>query len=244
MKKLLLLIVALSFAGCAMQQRKYYWRVKDVVFERGPVLDLYKPDRQLVLTVSTKTIQEMMLAHLRINRTAGIQSELYIVDGDEPNAFAGKINNGQRVIGINLGMMRLIGGDVDEYAALIGHEAAHWAKGHVDAGQARTSTLNALGTVVGVGLSAAGVPAAGLISGLGVDLIDSSYNRVQERDADAASVDYSLANKYDPRWAITLHEKFLGIDRGLRLPFLSSHPSGEERIESLRSLIASKNAAR
>lgn len=244
MKKFIPWIIALSVAGCAMRQQKYYWRVKDVVLERGPALELHTPDGRNALTVSTRTIQEMMLAHLRINRSAGIQSELYIVDGDEPNAFAGIINNGQRAICINLGMMRLIGGDADEYAALIGHEAAHWAKGHVDAGQTRTSTLNALGTMVGVGLSAAGVPAAGLISGLGVDLIDSSFNREQEREADAASIDYMLANNYNPRAAIALQEKFLEIDGGLRLPFLSSHPSSEERIQNLKALIDSKEDQR
>jgi Zn-dependent protease with chaperone function len=243
-KKFILIIIGLSVASCALRQQKYYWRVKDIVLEPGPALELHTLDNNTALTVSTRSMQEMMLAHLRINRSAGIQSELYIVDGEEPNAFAAVINNGQRVIGVNLGMVRLIGGDVDEYAALIGHEAAHWSKGHVVAGQTRTSTLNALGTLVGVGLSTAGVPAAGLISGLGVDLIDSSYNRDQEREADAASVDYMLANNYDARGAIRLHEKFLKIDRGLNLPFLSSHPSSEERIQNLKELIESKAAAR
>ena len=93
-------------------------------------------------------------------------------------------------------------------------------------------------------MSAAGVPAAGLISGLGVDLIDSSYNREQEREADAASIDYMLANNYNPRAAITLQEKFLEIDGGLRLPFLSSHPSSEERIQNLKALIDSKEDKR
>jgi len=46
------------------------------------------------------------------------------------------------------------------------------------------------------------------------------------------------------RAAITLHEKFLKIDRGLRLPFLSSHPSGEERIQNLKALIDSKEDKR
>lgn len=242
MKKFILAIGILVFAGCATQPYKLAWRVKDVVLEREPTVELFKPDHQSVLTVPTRTIQEMMLAHLRINRSAGVQSELYIVDGDEPNAFAGPINNGQRIIAINLGMVKLVGNDVNEYAALIGHEAAHWAKGHADAGKARSNTLNAIGTLVGVGLGAAGVPAAGVISGFGVDLIDSSYNRDQEREADAQSIDYMIANNYDPRAAITLHEKFLKIDRGLHLPFLSSHPSSEERIQNLKALIEAKTA--
>jgi len=240
MKKFLLAAAFSLLPGCATQAFTYYWRVKDVVLEKGPTIELYKPDEQIALTLPTRTVQEMMLAHLRINRSANVQSELCIVDGDDPNAFAAPLANGQRIIAINVGMMKLIGSDVNQYAALIGHEAAHWAKGHGAAGQARTSTLNAIGTLVGVGLGAAGVPAAGVISGLGVDLVDSSYSRDQEREADALSVDYMIANQYDPKAAITLHEKFLKIDSGLRLPFLSSHPSSEERIQNLKALIEAK----
>ncbi len=139
-------------------------------------------------------------------------------------------------------MVKLVGNDVNQYAALIGHEAAHWAKNHGAADQSRTSTLNAIGTLVGVGLSAAGVPAAGVLSGFGVELIDSSYSRDQEREADALSVDYMIANNYDPKAAIALHEKFLKIDAGLRLPFLSSHPSSDERIQNLKALIEAKRS--
>ena len=242
MKTFTLAILLLLITGCSTQQYKLYWRAKDFALDRSPMVGLRGRDEQIVWTIPTRTIQEMTLVHLRISRAANIQSDLYIVEGDDPNAFATFVN-GQRVIGINLGMVKLINGDVNQYAALIGHEAAHWAKGHVDAGQTRTNTLNALGTLVGVGLSAAGVPAAGLITGVGVDLIDSSYNRDQEREADAQSVDYLLLSNYDPRGAITLHEKFLHMDRGLRLPFLSSHPSNEERMQNLKALIEAKRSA-
>ena len=238
MKKFTLAVFCFLVAGCATQQQRLYWRVKDVVLSTGPTLDLANPQQKILLTIPTRTIQEVMLVHLRIGRSAGVSSELYIVDGDEPNAFAAFINK-QRVTGINLGMIKLINGDIDEYAALIGHEVAHWAKGHVDAGRTRSSTLNAIGTLVGAGLSAAGVPAAGVISGFSVDLIDSSYNRDQEREADAQGIEYMIANNYDLRAALTLHEKFLKVDRGLRLPFLSGHPSGEERIKNLKALIES-----
>lgn len=244
MKKFILSLACFVLAGCSLQRGQLAWRVKDVVLEKRPSVELYRPNEQLALNIPVRTIQEMMLAHLRISRTAGVPSELYIVDGDEPNAFATFINNGQRIIGISLGMVKLIGGDINEYAALIGHEAAHWAKGHIDAGRTRTNTLNAIGTAVGVSLSAAGVPAAGLISGLGVDLIDASFDRDQEREADIQSIEYMVANNYDPRAAITLHEKFIKIDRGLRLPFLSSHPSSEERIKNLQALIEAKQAQR
>jgi predicted Zn-dependent protease len=199
-------------------------------------VQLANPQHETLLSIPAKTLQQMMLAHLRLSRTAGVPSELYIIDGEEPNAFAAMID-GRRVTGINLGMIKLLDGDIDEYAALIAHEAAHWAKEHGDRGAMRSRTLGALGTAAGMGLSAAGVPAAGLISGLGINLIDSSFDRDQEREADALSIEYVVANNYDPWAAIRLHQKFLKVDPSVRLPFLSSHPSGEERIRNLKSLI-------
>ena len=243
MKKFIIAIFCLMLAGCSAQQPKLYWRVKDMVLGKGPVMDLEGPDQKILLSVPTRTMQEMMLAHLRISRTAGVPSEFYIVDGDEPNAFAG-IMQDRRVTAINLGMIKVLDGNISEYAALIGHEVAHFAKGHGAAGKTRSTTLNAVGTLVGVGLGAVGVPAAGLISGLGVDLIDSSFDRDQEREADTLSIEYMMANNYDPWAAIRLHEKFLKIDRGLRLPFLSSHPSSEERIKNLKAVIEAKQSKR
>jgi predicted Zn-dependent protease len=54
------------------------------------------------------------------------------------------------------------------------------------------------------------------------------------------SIDYMIANHYDPLAAVRLHRKFLKIDPSLRLPFLSSHPSGEERIRNLKAVIEEK----
>ncbi len=82
----------------------------------------------------------MFLAHTRISRTANVQSELYIAAGDEPNAFAGPDATGRNIMGINVGMVKLVGADASVYAALIGHEAAHLAKGHGDVGKGTVPT--------------------------------------------------------------------------------------------------------
>jgi predicted Zn-dependent protease len=146
------------------------------------------------------------------------------------------------MIAINLGMVRLIGGNIDEFAALLGHEAAHWAKGHVDSSQARSSTIQGIGTLIGVGLGIAGVPAAGVITGLGAGLIEATYSRDDEREADALSVDYLVANGFDPQAAVRLQEKMLKLPGARKVSFLSSHPSGEERVENLKKLIDAKQS--
>jgi predicted Zn-dependent protease len=235
------LLVAMS--GCAAQRERFVWRVRDVVLGEAPVVDLKGPKDRIMASIPRKTLQELMLAHLRICRAAGIEADLLLVNGEEPNAFAGLFND-RRAIGINLAMVKLIGDDINQYAALLGHEVAHWSKGHVDASNLRASTLKVIGTVVSVGLGAAGVPASGLITGVGLDLIDASFSRDQEREADAASVDYILATNYDPQGAIVLFEKVMKKSSGFQLVFLSSHPTDQERIERLRALIDFKRAPR
>ena len=45
---------------------------------------------------------------------------------------------------------------------------------------------------------------------------------------------------FDAEGAIRLHEKLLKLPGGFNIPFLSTHPSSEERIENLKKLIAEK----
>jgi predicted Zn-dependent protease len=215
--------------------------VRELVLVPAPVIELTAPNNQVILKVTKQTVQRLFLAHRRVTRAAGVQADLLIVDGNDPNAFAGLVN-GRRSIGINTAMLQLVGDDVDAGAALLGHEAAHWAKGHVDTGQARSNTIQGIGTLVGVGLGLAGVPGAGYITGLGADLIEASYSREDEREADAFSLDYMAAGGFDPQGAVRLHEKLLKWPAGMRIPFLSSHPSGAERIANLQALINGKKS--
>jgi Zn-dependent protease with chaperone function len=241
MKHLILGILLLACAACTTGSGKYLWRVRDFALAPGPRVHFLRPNQTDALTMSTQTVQKLLLAHLRISRTANIQAELLVIEDTDPNAFAGLVN-GRRVVAINTAMIRLIGDDIDAYAALLGHESAHWARNHGGSREARSNTLQGFSTLAGLGLSAVGVPAAGWITGLGADLIDASYSRDDEREADALAIDYMLANGFEPEGAVRLHEKMLKSSGAVRVPFLSGHPSGEERIENLKKLIAAKKS--
>jgi predicted Zn-dependent protease len=232
-------IVYFVVSGCSTSKSTLAWRVREMALIQTPTIALHDKNEKIVLIAPTQTIQKLLLSHIRITRSAGIQADLFIVEGNDPNAFAG-LTSSRRIIGINIAMFKLIGDDMDEFAALLGHEAAHWAKGHVDARKSRNATIQGIGTLIGAGLGLAGVPGAGYITGLGADLIEASYSRDDEREADALSIDYMVANGFDPDATIRLHEKMSKLPGSLRLPFLSSHPSGEERIDNLKKLIAEK----
>jgi len=241
MKLFALILLLVIVAGCSTSRGDVSWRVREMALAPTSTVTLYGPGEKVLLTMRRQTVQRLLLAHFRIARSAGIQAELFIVEGDDPNAFVGFIND-RRMIAINIAMVKLIGENVDEFAALLGHEAAHWAKGHVDASKTRSSTIQGIGTLVGVGLGVAGIPAAGVITGLSADLIEASYSRDDEREADATSIDYMLANGFDPQGAVRLQEKMLRLPVGLKVPFLSTHPSGQERVENLKTLIAAKQS--
>lgn len=229
-------------AGCATPQGKLFWRVRDLALAYAPAIELQTPGGKSVLTINAPTVNKLLLAHLRITRSAGVQAELVIVEEEHPNAFVGLVS-GRRVIAINTGMIQLIGEDIDEFAALLCHETAHWAKGHVDAATLRSKTIEGMGALIGSGLGMAGIPAAGLITGIGGELIAASFSRDDEREADATSVDYMMANGFDPTAALRLQEKMQALPGGLSLPFLNSHPSGAERSENFKRLIETKRAA-
>jgi predicted Zn-dependent protease len=236
----LTLLLALS-TGCStsMPGGNVAWRVREMALAPTSAVTLYGPGEKVLLVMNKQTVQRLLLAHFRITRSAGVQAELLIVEGEEPNAYVGVIED-RRMIAINIAMVRLIGENMDEFGALLGHEAAHWAKGHVDSSQSRSSTIQGIGTLIGVGLGVAGVPAAGVITGLGADLIQASHSRDDEREADALGIDYMLASGFDPQGALRLQEKMRSLPGARRVPFLSSHPSGEERIENLKKLINAK----
>jgi predicted Zn-dependent protease len=241
MKPFAFALLLAVLAGCSTptSSGNVAWRVREMVLAPTSDVALYGPGEKVLLVINKQMVQRLLLAHFRITRSAGIQAELFIVEGEEPNAFVGVLE-GRRMIAINIAMVRLIGENTDEFAALLGHEAAHWAKGHVDSSQARSNTIQGIGTLIGVGLGIAGVPAAGIITGLGADLIQASYSRDDEREADALGIEYMLAAGFDPQGALRLQEKMLKLPGARKVPFLSSHPSGEERLENLQKLIKAK----
>ena len=67
-------------------------------------------------TVDTSTIRKLVETKEKIEKAASVgYAELVIATGDEPNAFAGTHPKFGRVVGINAGMLKLVGTDWDGY---------------------------------------------------------------------------------------------------------------------------------
>ena len=176
----------------------------------------------------------------KIEAAAGVSTESFLMQlsDNTPNAFAKVTDDGRKIVGITPAMVELLGDDSDAYAAIFGHELAHITKEHGATRTARRGFLQGLGLIAGVVIGATtGVNVSSLIN-LGSTLVNTAFSREEEREADKIGIDYMVAAGFDPEGAIRAHEKMLSRKKISPVPFLSTHPGGEERIASFREIVA------
>jgi len=160
--------------------------------------------------------------------------EMAILETDQINAF---VMPGGKIV-IYSGLLQAAQNQ-DQLAAVIGHEIAHETAEHT-----KSKLLQGKGAEIGIQVAAV------LLSGghygaqysaqqalsqgamLGILL---PYKRAQETEADVIGLEYMARAGFDPRAAVPLWQN-MGEQAG-KAPaeFLSTHPSGEKRIDALVS---------
>jgi predicted Zn-dependent protease len=114
----------------------------------------------------------------------------------------------------------------DELAVVLGHEMAHALREHA---RARTAKI----TLTNVGTLAIGLVIGGNVGELarqGGGLLALKFNRDDERDADLIGLELAARAGYDPRAGLTLWQKMAQVAKNAPPTWLSTHPSGEDRI--------------
>ena len=123
-----------------------------------------------------------------------------------------------------------------EVAMVMGHEMAHALREHSRARLAKTQATN-----IGISLGAAllGLGDVGrAAAGLGSQLLTLKFSRSDETDADLVGLELAARAGYDPQASITLWEKMGKATGQQGMQFLSTHPSGPNRIKELRENVA------
>jgi predicted Zn-dependent protease len=166
------------------------------------------------------------------------QWEFVVFESKELNAFA--LPGGK--VGVYSGLLDLAESD-SELAIVMGHEIGHVVARH--GGKRMTEGI----ATAAVGLVGAEVIdrkygqnerdtfllAYGGISTLGFVL---PHSRNDESEADQMGLYYAAKAGYDPRAAITFWQRMTAAKTGPKLPaILSSHPSDEQRIASLKVMV-------
>jgi len=155
--------------------------------------------------------------------------EVNLLGSKEMNAFC--MPGGK--IAFYMGILQTLQLNDDEVAAIMGHEVAHALREH-----ARERLAKQLATQGAVGLGAAllGLGDAGrLAADLGARLLSLKFSRDDETDADIVGMDLAARSGFDPAAGVSLWQKMLAASKGAPPKWLSTHPSGEQRINEIRA---------
>ena len=156
--------------------------------------------------------------------------------GQEPNAFQTEDRQGRPILAFNLALIASVRNQ-DELAFVMGHEAAHFIMGHLDA-KAQDAAAGAV--IMGVLAAASGADARGISQAqdIGAEVGGRAYSKDYELEADRLGTILTWDAGYDP---------LRGAEFFRRLPdpgnvFLGTHPANGLRLDIVRRTVAQLKA--
>ncbi len=125
-----------------------------------------------------------------------------------------------------------------EFAQIMGHEISHALANHTAERMSRAMATNIGIIAVGVASDrpAATMAGAALAAKVALELPNS---RTAESEADRIGIELAARAGYDPEAAVTLWQKMATSGGDTPAEFLSTHPSPENREETLAALVPS-----
>lgn len=257
MHRLLALLLPLAAMGCAPahlsagrpsgqarphaqahKQEFPVWRIADIAAIEGRRGAL-RSSSGVMLVIETARARLIGEVAQKIQAAAGPGEapDWLLIGTPGVNAYA-SYDGAQPVVTITLGMVALLGDDREAWAALLGHEIAHFRLGHHEAMRARRQATDVGSSIAGIALSLAGLGFGSAVADAGGKLVERAFNRDDEREADRVGLEIQRRAGFDGRGALRLQQALIDGNKGAATPgFLSTHPGGEERIERLRELI-------
>jgi Zn-dependent protease with chaperone function len=155
--------------------------------------------------------------------------EVVLIQSDQINAFC--MPGGK--IAFYTGILDKLKLTDDEAAMIMGHEMAHALREHAAERMVKTNATS-LGSRLlaqAFGLGDLGNVAADL----GTQLLSLTYSRENETEADLVGLELAARAAYVPSASVSLWQKMSAAGGGKDLAFLSTHPSGPDRIKQLQA---------
>ena len=163
-----------------------------------------------------------------------------VVNDSSPNAFAMPGGN----IAITRGLLVALANEA-QLAAVLGHELGHVTARHSVQNLQRGILLNVGLQVLAISSSGTSYSGAARQAGqVAGSILDSSYSREQEREADRLGIDYMVKAQYSPKGAVELQE-FLAQKSGegessWMQGLFRTHPFSKERMRDNQYYIDGK----
>ncbi|MFT4570758.1 MAG: putative Zn-dependent protease [Hyphomicrobiaceae bacterium] len=166
--------------------------------------------------------------------------EVAVFNEDSANAFA--LPGGY--MGVHTGLLK-VAENQDQLATVIGHEVAHVLAKHPNERMSTTSLTQS-------GLQVAQIAAGGsggaaqkelfAVLGMGAQVgILLPFSRAQESEADLLGLDLMASAGFDPKQSLELWRNMAKAAGAKPPEFLSTHPSGSTRLQTLSTRMARAN---
>lgn len=179
--------------------------------------------------IRLRAIAKRLLPHIsRWNsKAANWQWEVQLFNSNAINAFC--MPGGK--IGFYSGILDKLKLNDDEVAMIMGHEIAHALREH---SRERLAKNQLTGIGAGVLSSVLGLGDVGrTVMDYGAQLTMLKFSRDDESEADLIGLDLSARAGFDPRAGVTLWRKMSASAKGAPPQWLSTHPSGNNRIAEI-----------
>ncbi len=186
-----------------------------------------------------KYVTEIGMRLAKISHRPDLPYVFKVVNDSSPNAFAMPGGN----IAITRGLLVALENEA-QLAAVLGHELGHVTAKHSVQNLQRGVLLNIGLQILSISSGSNSYSAlarqAGQVAGA---LLESSYSREEEREADRLGIDYMVKAQYSPRGAVELQE-FLAKKSGEGEPqwvqgLFRTHPFSRERMRDNQDYIDS-----
>jgi Zn-dependent protease with chaperone function len=116
---------------------------------------------------------------------------------------------------------------------IMGHEMAHALREHARERLAKSSATN-LGLRLGAELLGLG-NLGSVAADLSAQLLTLKFSREDETEADLVGLELAARGAFQPQASVSLWQKMAAANKGGGPAFLSTHPSGPNRIRELQA---------
>ena len=218
------LVPAEELEGAATQE---YAKLLQEAKEKGALAAQGSPQLQRLRGISGRLIPQAAQWNERARQW---RWEVNLVGSKQINAFC--MPGGK--IAFYTGILEQLKLTDDEIAMIMGHEMAHALREHA---RARIAKSQGTGTILSLGAQLFGLGQLGdLAASVGTQLLTLRFSREDETDADLVGLELAARGGFNPQAAVSLWQKMAQAGGGAGGPnFLSTHPSGPERIQQLQA---------
>ncbi|QIL45576.1 M48 family metallopeptidase [Acidovorax sp. HDW3] len=155
--------------------------------------------------------------------------EINLIGSKEVNAFC---MPGGKIV-FYTGILNQLQLTDDEIAMVMGHEMAHALREHARERLVKTQATN-IGLRLGAQLLGLG-DVGTLAANLGGQLLTLKFSRSDESESDLVGLELAARAGFNPQASVTLWQKMSQASGGEGFGFLSTHPTGPDRIHELQA---------